>query len=173
MSVLALANVKAYLNITASASDAELQVFIDSAETGIAGKCGPLTSVSMTSRRRGGRSVILLPTRPVISVTSVIPVNGIAVDVTQLTVSPAGVVEYLAGGCFGQGWFDVTYQAGRAALPADLSMGIMEHVNHLWATQRRAVQRPGADASPVPGANYAFTWRVNELIAPYVQAGMA
>lgn len=174
MSTLTLTDAKAYLNITESSTDAELQVFIDAAESSIARQCGPLASTACTKRARGGKCALVVPVTPLLTVSSVVPVNGAALDVTKLNVDPAGVIEYLTGGTFGYPFYDVTYTAGRATVPADLLQGVKEHTAHLWKTQQGGTRRPGStDTAAIAGAASLFTWRVEALIAPYVQGGFA
>lgn len=175
MSVLLLQDVKNYLNITNTVSDAELQEFIDAAELSIANKCGPLVATSVTKRvRSGGKPALSLPTTPVISLTSVTPVGQTALDVSKLNADEGGAVEYLTGATFGALFYDVVWQAGYATTPLDLLQATKEHVRHLWESQQGGTRRPGSTTQPAPSAAaYAFTWRVNELIAPYLQAGIA
>jgi hypothetical protein len=175
MSTLLLADAKTYLNITTTTSDAELQSFIDAAEGALVKRCGPLSSVTITERVNGGGEVLLLSKFPAISLTSVTPVNGSAMDLTKLyLIADAAVVEYADGaGCFVSNRYDVTYQAGRTTVPPDLLQADKEIVRHLWDTQRGGSKRPGVGADDVEGAAYAFTYRVQELWEPYVLAGIA
>lgn len=178
MSVLTLAQAKTHLNIGTAAQDAELQTFIDAAEAAIAEKCGPLTSVAYTERVRGGGRALVLRNTPVVSLTSVTPVGGSALDLTLLDLdTSAGVVEWDSGATFTTGRYDVVYQAGRSSVPSDLLMGVKELVRHTWAaSQRGPTRRPGsADsdglANTLPGSTYLFVYRVQEYINPHVQVG--
>lgn len=174
MSTVQLADVKAYMNITSATNDAELQLFLDVAETSIVNKCGPLISTAKTHRSRGGKMVLTVPVTPVLTLTSVTPVNGTALDVTKLNADPTGVIEYLTGGTFAPVFHDVAYAAGRTAAPVDLVHAVKEHTRHLWESQQGSTRRPGSTSTPAqPAAAYAFTWKVNELIAPYLQGGFA
>lgn len=173
MSVLTLSDAKNHLNITVATYDAELQITINAAEASIVRKCGPLIATAVTYRARGGKTSLLLPTTPVISLTTVTPVNGTALDITKLYAAPSGAVEYLTGGSFATCFFDVVYSAGRTVTPDDLLQAVREHVRHLWDAQRGSARRPGTETmQPTPGAAYAFTWKVNELMAPHVQPGI-
>ena len=178
MSVLTLALAKTHLNITTSAQDTELQTFIDAAEAVVALRCGPLASTATTVRVDGCGGVLVLPVTPAVSLTSVTPVGGSAVTLSDLYLdTAAGVVSYNSGS-FASGLYDVVYQAGRTTVPADLLMGVKELVRHLWETQRGPTRRPGSSsfdstANTVPGAAYLLPNRVSELIAPHVQPGFA
>lgn len=162
------------MNITTTTNDAELQLFLNSAEQSIIDRCGPLVSTAKTYRARGGKAVLIVPTTPLLTLTSVTPVNGTALDVTKLNADPSGVIEYLTGGCFASAFHDVVYAAGRSAVPPDLAQGVKEHTRHLWEAQQGGTRRPGStNTPPVVGAAYAFTPKVSELIAPYIQDGLA
>ena len=173
MSVVTLAAAKAYQNITVSTYDAELQLFLDAAEASIVNKCGPLQSTAFTKRVRGGKAFLSLPTTPVLTLTSVTPVGGTALDVSKLNADPAGPIEYLAGGTFTAAFYDVVYTAGRTSLPADLAHAVKEHTRHLWESQQGGTRRPGTTPGPAPGSEYIFTVRVDELISTYMQSNFA
>jgi hypothetical protein len=169
MSVLSLAEAKTHLNITGTVSDAELQGFIDAAESVVAERCGPLEPTDVTDRivARNGRS-ILLSVAPVISVTSVTASDSSTVNPADLTVTEAGVVSYTDGLTpFGCTTYTVTYQAGRWTLPAALLMAVKEELRHLWKTQRGGSARPGAGADQQQAPGYLVPYMVAELIEPY------
>lgn len=179
MSVLTLADAKTHLNITVTTWDTELQVVIDAAEAAIARRVGPLEATPVTNRVRGGGVSLLLTTLPVVSLTSVTSVDGDALDVDDLYVSPGGVVEYAsATTCFPAATYSVAYFAGRATTPDDLLFAVKELVRHLWTPQRGNGSRPGAQPSTelsntLPGSAFVFPFRVEQLLTPYVQAGFA
>lgn len=178
MAVVTVTEVKAHLNITGAGYDTDLGVFIDRAEAAIAAKCGPLAAESKTERIDGHTSRLVLRSTPVISLTSVTPVDGTALTVGDLYVSPSGVVEYDDGGSFSAARYTVVYQAGRSSVPADLKYAILELVRHFWATQRGPSRRPGSTSSTetantIAGAAYMMPFRVLELIAPHIQPGFA
>lgn len=174
MSVLSLADAKTYLNISTTASDTELQGFIDAAEAAIGARCGPLAATSRTARIDGDGSLsLLLPSCPVASLSTVTPSEGAAVVLTDLHLNPdAGVVTRNDGSSFPARYYDVTYSAGRASVPLDLLLAVKELVRHLWETQRGAGVRPGSRPD-VPGASYMLPYRVLELIAAYELPGFA
>lgn len=182
MSAVTLDEVKAHLNLSTGTGpmDTELGAFLDRAEAAIVARCGPLVSESVTERVRGSRRALSVSTTPVLSVTSVTPVAGSALTVADLVVDgEAGVIEMLSGSSFGSSWYDVVFAAGHGAnaqaVPADLRLALLELVRHLWATQRGGgtarIGSPPSDSSAntVPGAAYLFPFRVEQLLAPYVQ----
>lgn len=174
MSVLTVAQAKAYLSITTDV-DAQLQTFIDAAEAAIATKCGPLAATTVTDQVTAASGALMLTTPPVISLTSVTPIGGgTALTLADLTLNqPSGVVSDVPSGTY-----TVVYSAGRSAVPPDLLMAVKELVRHLWNTQRGPTTRPGSITSEttsntLPGAAYMMPFRVAELIAPHMQAGFA
>jgi hypothetical protein len=183
MSALSLSEAKTHLNIEGTTDDGELQTIIDAAEGAIAGRCGPLASTAVTARVPGGTRSLVLPMAPVISLTSVTPVGSTALDVSTLYLNQAaGVVEFADGFL----WFiarryDVVFEAGRSAVPADLLLAVKEMVRHLWLTQRgSAPGSPGAlpntsefeVVAPETGRSYSFPWRVEQLLTPYLQVDL-
>lgn len=185
MSVVQLPDAKAYLNNVSTATDAELQTFIDAAEAAIVQRIGPLTPAAQTSRVRGWSTTLQLPVWPVALLTSVTPVGGTALNVADLIVDPDGLrtVEWLQYGYFGARWYDVVYTAGRtvtASVNPDIYKADLELIRHMWTTQRgKAVGGPAAatrlvpgDVGTVPGAGYTFPARVTELLQPYLPLGV-
>lgn len=178
MSVLTLAEAKAHLNLgTVATYDAELQDTIDEAEAAIAQRCGPLSSTAKTVRVRGYGDALALPTTPAVSLTSVTPVGGTALTLSNLYLDTAsGVVTYDRGGVFSFPNYTVVYQAGRSSTPDDLMRAVKELVKHLWATQRGASRAasPTSEAysNTLPGTAFAFPFRVEQLIAPHLQVGV-
>lgn len=178
MSVLLLTEAKEHLNIKGSAHDIELGDVIAAAEAAITARVGPLEPVSKTARIRGN-GCLVLPTAPAVSLTSVTPVGGTALLLGDLYLDPeSAVVTVTLGGAIPHGWYDVTYMAGREDCPADLMLALKELVRHLWGPQRGGAQRPGSQPSDamsntLPGAAYAFPFRVEQLIAPYESPGVS
>ena len=180
MSVLSLPEAKTHLNITGSQDDAELAQTIDEAQAAIEGRIGPLESVTKTYRvYTHGESSIALPSAPVVSVTSITPIGGTPLSLTDVYVNTvAGTITYGFGMRFWSWGYDIVYQAGRATVPDDLLRAVKEMTKHLWETQRGGTVRPtrgGGESSSntLPGAAYAFPYRVEQLIQPYMQSGFA
>lgn len=192
LAVLSLDDAKTALNITKSVEDEELRDFINRAVAAVTTWCGPLVPTTVTSRVRsysggfparaaydgaqGYSSSLVLPVTPVISLTSVTPLGGDPIDLTGVFVSAAGVVDASIAQLYTGRFYDVTYVAGRSALPADLYAAVIEVLRHLWATQRGGAARPGSQqqtaASTIPGQAYAFNYRAEQLMQPYIQIGV-
>jgi hypothetical protein len=95
----------------------------------------------------GGARRFRVKSAPVISLTSVISWDGaITWDVTQMRVSPSGLVRVMAGGPV-TGLVDVLYIAGLLQIPARYKRGALVVLQHAWETQRG----PGTAASGVIG----------------------
>ncbi|MFG2515966.1 head-tail connector protein [Streptomyces sp. NPDC048584] len=181
MALLTLAEAKAQLNLTGDGDDVELQDYIDSVTAVVEEYCGPIEPRAVTERHdaESGRSVIVLRTTPVLSLTSVTPVltGGVSHPVAGLDLDPdTGAVRRLDGGRF-RGLLLFTVQAGRAGVPPvppTVNLASRMLVQHLWRTQRPS--RSGGLAGggddytvgePIPGFGYAVPNRVLELLAPY------
>lgn len=173
MSTLTLAQAKSHLNITGNTHDSDLQDVIDAAEAAISERCGPLSPTTVTARIPAAGQ-LTLPVVPVISLTSVTPVDSSALTIGDLYLdADSGVVEHNSGSTFSARYYTVVYSAGRSEVPADLLLAVKELVRHLWETRRGSTRRPGSPASESPTANpgaaYLLPYRVAELIAPHTQ----
>lgn len=173
MAVLALADVKAYLNITDESYNGKLQDMLDAAMAAIGERVGPLTPTTRTVRARSTGRSLRLP-GPAISITSIADMYGSGVTVADLYLDATpGLVSYSDGSLLPAGHYTVTYVAGRDPLPADLRLAVLELVRHFWDTQRGPTRRPGSTASEttansVPGAAYMLPFRVAELLKPHM-----
>lgn len=138
MSLCSLAEVKLQLNITDTTFDTELQAYIDGVKAPIEQLVGPVEQRTVTERHWNGPALALRQ-RPVISVTSIVPLftDGTAVNVTDTTTDlKSGIVVYKDGSCFTGGPWDVTYQAGYTTVPANVNLAARITVQHVWETQR-------------------------------------
>jgi hypothetical protein len=159
VSVLALDDAKAHLNITSDTSDDELQTFIDAAESRLAAEVGALEPTSRTDRVVGG-SALVLPALPVVGLTSVTPADGDALDTDDLHIdAAAGVITSESGATFPARHYDVAYTVGMVEAQPHIIAAVKELVRHLWKTQRGQL-RPDAEAVDGP------TWqKALELVA--------
>ena len=179
MSVLTVPEAKKHLNIEVGTYDDEIQDVIDAAEAAIAQRCGPLEPTVVTTRALGNGGTIALPHYPVVSLTSITPEGSTALDISGVYAdSVNGVLSYSNGATFATSTHTVVYTAGRASCPPDLLMAVKELVKHLWQPQRGGSKRPGTGggdsySNTVPGAAYAFPFRVEQLIAPHEHLGFA
>lgn len=180
MSAVLLSEAKTHLQITSDRHDAELQDFIDAAETRLAHEVGPLAPVEVVERHTGPGPLILRQI-PVVEVSGVTE-QDIAVDAADLDADLNTGILYRTGSfsTYPRGTV-VTYTAGYETLPADLRQGVLELIRHLWDTQRGSgpggaranLLNPDGDPTTAAGlAAYTLPNRVKELIAPYVSRGL-
>jgi len=154
MALVTLDDVHKHLNIPDSDTthDVELQGFIDAAEAIIVYNVGPVEETTFTEVHSGGGPTIVLDNPPVISVTSVTEYVGpVAYALTQAELGvaagaysfslddpAAGIIcrRYTGGlaGNFAGGYrnVQVVYVAGRATVPADIHMAVLEDLRGLY-----------------------------------------
>jgi hypothetical protein len=175
---VSLAEVKAFLDITDTKNDSELEDMIARAEAIIAQRVGPLSPVPVTDEVHTGPGPILLKRFPVLSVSSATSSGATVADIDADL--DAGVV---------YGTFDcrrrsvkVSYIAGRAELPLDLVAAVLELVDHLWKSQRvPGTRTPGfqgyggdsGNTNAPAGSGYLLPYRVQSLIEPYIVPAVA
>lgn len=183
MPVVDVAQVREHLSIEGTNLDTKLQPYIDGAIAAIGNLCGPLEPTTITRRvRGGGQDDLSLPVTPAISITSLTPIGGTALDTNLMYLDgEAGVVSYLSGQPFRHHYagfrtygFDVVYVAGYDPCPADLVMAVLELVRDLWTPAKRGPGRPGTrgtnrTANTVPKTADEMPFEVQKLIAPYIQ----
>jgi hypothetical protein len=151
--------------------DAEkLRVFISAACQMITDRMGQVSPATVVHDAAARRAVVL-PRRPVISITTVQRLPGL--DPVPAADEPAGVTgwvldsrEGVLSGCCGR--VRVTYRAGRSPLPANFRLAALELVAHLWRTSQLNAGggRPGVgvDEVVVPGVSYALPYNVRQLL---------
>lgn len=175
MSTVLLADVKAFLDITSTTHDAEVQAMTDRAEAVLAQHVGPLAATSVVDEVHTGPGPLALRQQPVVSVTSA---TNSGVAVTDLDLDPTTGLLY---GSFTSAprKVKVTYVAGRSTLPLDLEQAVLELVKHLWQSQRgnapSAMMLQSPDERTLQGvSSYLLPYRVQTLIEPHLLApGMA
>jgi uncharacterized phiE125 gp8 family phage protein len=174
MTVLTLDEIKEHLNITDSTYDDELTGFIEAAEAIIAERVGPLEETTFTSTVDSSDGRLILPAKPVISITSITLISpargsalGFSYGATDLHLNrQSGEVTTSTGYGLVAGRYEVVYEAGLTVLPASLRLAVKEMVRHLWKSQRGGSQRPGStDQAAAPG--YLIPYHVQGLLQPH------
>lgn len=176
MAVISLQEAKTHLNITGTEVDDEVTAFINAATTAIVSRVGPIESTSAnTVRRHGGVRALTVKTgHHLLSVQSVTPVGGTAITASLLFIdTDGGVIEYADGSAFTERAYDIVYTAGWNPVPTDLKQAVLEMTRHLWKTQRGTNRRPGSHEDATPGEAHTLSWRVKELITPYMRVPVA
>lgn len=175
---------KEHLGVTGNAQDGELLSTLRAATKAAEakGRVGPIIQRSFTSRVEGRGGRLILPKRPVASVTTVTGARGAgSYAADELDVdSRAGLVGFASGGNLPRGEYDVTYVAGWFVTVADVDDDVVTAVciigKHLWETQRGRMARPGVlghtgslqDSDKVP-AGFALPHRAAQLLTDYRQ----
>lgn len=162
--LVALSEVKEHLNLslTESSNDAELQGFIDAATAYIQNATGPIIPRQYVEVHNGGGPTVVLFNPPVVSVDSVVEYIGpTGYTLTQaelgtdagtyafsLDSAEAGIISrrFNGGmvGCFAGGLrnVQVTYTAGRASVPADVRMAVLQDIAGLWGPSQTGPASP-------------------------------
>jgi hypothetical protein len=181
--IISLADTKAHLNIPASTTthDDELRGWIESVTAGIEHLAGACVRRAVVEDHDDlpmyGARVIALRKTPAISLTSAEAVLDGGTDYTVADLDLAGssgIVRRLDGGRL-YGPLRVTYVAGRAVIPANLTHAGKLILQHLWRTQYGASRAGSAIGGgedylvtePVPGFGYAIPNRALQLLEPH------
>jgi hypothetical protein len=165
MSTVTPAEAREYLNISSGASDVKIQNFLDRAEAAIETQGIPLAVTARTEWVKGYGRTLWLSYSPVVSLTSVTSLEGVSITVGLLTVLDGGRVEYIRPGYFTSRLYSVVYQAGRATLPYDLKMAVLETTGSLMQSQRGTGAMP---SEAQPGFTpVMFPPQVEQILAPY------
>lgn len=180
MSILSLADAKAMLNITSTASDEELRETILEAVDIAERKTGrKFRRTTHTDSYDGGRGAhLVLRHQPVVSVTSVTE-SGTALAAGTDYVADLTDGILVRGQSTATGWWaggnqnvTVVYVSGETSLTARRL--VKELTRHLWRTQRGASPMAmGGEDTFVAGANNIYTYRVLELIETLRLPGFA
>jgi len=156
----------AYLRMSPSSTnvdEAVLQGLIDTAESLVAQRVGPLASGAQSSIVFGGPAFVLPTTTT--AITSATDLDGNAVT-SDFKVGVGGVV---TNSSCALGTWTLVYTAGYSTLPAPIRTAVLELVSHLWRPQRGTAARPADDGPP----GYLIPNRVRELLDPYALPGFA
>jgi hypothetical protein len=178
LNFISLAEAKKHLNkdLAKTTDDAELLEFVTAACSKIVDLIGPVAPVTVveTVPCRAPLQVIVLEQHPVISVTSV-TADGTTVPEADFGTGVSGWVLDPGPGLLGHsqrwpwGQVQVTYRAGRTALPGNIRLAALELTGHLWKQSQlnNGGGRPqitGDDPVMMPGLAYALPLRVRELL---------
>lgn len=165
---ISLADAKGHLRLSYSTDDEQLRWFVDTGCQMITDRMGavsPTTVVADLSVRRG---TIVLPTRPVISIISVVRLpGGVAVPPADAlagtdgwTLTSSEGVLTITGWC---GDVRVTSRVGRTPLPSNFRLAGLELIAHLW----RGSQHNQAGGRPALGDGDAIAASIRPFAMPY------
>lgn len=170
----------AHLNMTneqAGSNGPELDLVLEAATDVVENHVGPIVQRTVTEYVHAAGGALLLPSWPVVSVTSIADVDEVAVDITDLYETGGRLSVY--GSPFPLGRYLVTYEAGWATPPAALKLAVLIVAAHLWMTQRPAggmvPGRFGAEQFDTVGVprGFAVPARALQLMEPFMQPGVA
>jgi hypothetical protein len=175
--LFSLAAAKAKLDIpaTSTGSDEELREFIEATTAAVEFFVGPVARRTVQQVVRGDRDAWVLHTTPVLAVTAITPLQTWqqAIDVSGLDVDThTGILRRTDGLWFYSGDYRVTYTAGRAIVPPNVSLAAKLILQHLWRTNYGASRGltgiGGGDdflaTEQVPGFGYAIPNRALQLL---------
>lgn len=172
---LAAAKGKLDIPLTSTRDDEELIETIEATTAAVEYFVGAVARRSVTQVVSGGGAAALLHTTPVLDVTGlagVLPTQvAVPLDVLD-TDGDTGVLRRTDGQGFPPGEYRVTYTAGRAAVPANISLAAKLIMQHLWRTNygasRGLAAIGGGDdyavTEPIPGLGYAIPNRALQLL---------
>lgn len=166
MSVILLDEAMAYLRMSATTTNVDptvLQGLIDTAESMVSQRVGPLVSASQSTITFGGPSFVLPTTTT--AVTSATDLDGNAVTI-GFRIGVGGVV---TNSSCSLGTWTLVYTAGWVEMPAPIRTAVLELVRHLWRPQLGAMARATEDNAP----GYLIPNRVRELLDPFTLPGFA
>jgi hypothetical protein len=166
VSVILQDEVMAYLRTSATTTNVDptvLQGLIDTAESMVSQRVGPLVSASQSTITFGGPSFVLPTTTT--AVTSATDLDGNAVTI-GFRIGVGGVV---TNSSCSLGTWTLVYTAGWVEMPAPIRTAVLELVRHLWRPQLGAMARATEDNAP----GYLIPNRVRELLDPFTLPGFA
>lgn len=173
MAILTLDEAKTALDITTTKYDTELPDYIAAAQEAVDFLCGPTEPVTITETRYGSGE-IAVSTCPILTVESITGQAWGPSNLTQLWINnAAGTIRARTLAYPIQNdYYEITYTAGRATVPASIKQGVRIILAHQWATRRGInVRNPGQggdDSSMVPGLGYAIPNRALQILDRYM-----
>lgn len=166
--LVSLGQVTSYLGTGVTAADEPRLRDVIMAATELVERHRPIRRQTRTVTLSGGRGALLLPWKPIISLT----VTEDGTPVTDFIVSDASVLYRGADGsgvwAAGVGNITVTAVVGYAEPPRLAVEACLEQVRHMWEARRGGANRGGrfggAEDGYVPGAAHFVTYRVAEML---------
>lgn len=185
MATLTLAEAKSALNLTTSAHDVELSIYLDAVDDVISSLIGPVAPTAYSEMVQPAwhaftpavQTEMLEPTwyaftvayTPLVSLTSITgawsgesyATDGLVVqNESGVVTRPASLAQWP--------WEPVivAYTAGWASVPAAAKLAGLVIIQYWWETQR-ASGPLSPDPAPTPGLGFAIPPRALELLAPF------
>lgn len=171
--IVSLAEAKEHLNITTTASDEELRLFIDAASEWVEHHVGVVVRRTVTEIQSPTRDGFVQLNNPAIALTTLTSVYGGSTSYVAATVtadSPELAVGklWLGTSSYTSAYpLAVTYVAGRAVVPALLRTAALNYLKWDWLSQRGAAPTPldvAEEFASVPGT---VPYKIAQKLAPY------
>lgn len=158
MSILTLDLLKDHLQITGNDDDAALQSYVDGINAAIEDyKHEVIAQRTITERITVTGCPFRLWQVPVISLTSLTPVGGDAVDITGVDVDPESGLVY---GSVTPGRYVAVYEAGYSVIPQRYVQGALVIAQHVWETQRGTAGVPTGVIGPEEYRSRTVTYTI-------------
>ncbi|HEX4816700.1 MAG TPA: hypothetical protein VFV66_28495 [Nonomuraea sp.] len=171
---ISLADTKTHLHKLTDEDDEALRWFIGAGCQVIEDRMGHVTPQTVVSDVPARRGVIVLPERPVISVTSVVRLPGgeVIPQADALAGTDGWTLKNAEGVLLVPAWCGavrVTYRVGRSPLPQNFRLAGLDLIQHLWqgSQHNNSGGRPAlgpSDAITTGLKPYALPYRVSELL---------
>lgn len=163
--IISLDEARAQLNVTGSTGDAELEEYLQVTTDIVENIIGPVSNLDVVEEIHPAGRSILLNKLPVVSITSITPVDlntGIVYSAVDYVLNKkAGIITRPYGAYFGSP-VTVAYVAGRSnQTPEAAIMAAKIIIQHLYRSQQLRPSGP-----PVPGLN------TNEPMVPMLGFGV-
>jgi hypothetical protein len=165
---VSLADAKHHLRMTFDDEDEALRGFVAAACQVITDRMGAVSPEPVVADRPVRRGMVVLPRRPVISVTSVVLLpGGGAVEAADAVAGTDGWTLLSSEGLLsvsgGATAVRVTYRAGRSPLPQNFRLAALDLVKHLW----QGSQHNGGGGRPMLSDSDAIAASVKPFALPY------
>lgn len=156
-----------------TAEDGKLQMVLSSASEWVEWRIGgPLAVTAITERVQSNGWAIVPAKQPLVSVTSITPDFGTAIDASRYVANTdLGVIQFYWGEP--TGWYTLAYTAGLASITPRVKNAGMELARHLWLTQNGSSGRGRSDDDIPTPMGFAVPRRVEEMLAPTPMIGFA
>jgi hypothetical protein len=171
---ISVEDAKARLNV--SATDDEIQDMIDSSVQEQEQRVGPVAPRAVTGLVVYPSSGVLLLPATVVSLTSLTPAGGTALDLGSLDLSKlsSGIVRPGTLSAFWASSYTAVFVAGRNPVPQDLVEAALLRVQASYETQRGPAGLPlAAEQESGFGSSYPLLLRARDKEAPYVLPAVA
>ncbi len=172
--VVSLEKFKSHLRITATTDDTEIREVLEAVTDAVEPVVGPVAPRTFTEFVDVNGRLVAPMRGPIVSVTSLTPDLGSAVDSSRYTVdTDLGVIRLRF---WTRGQYTLVYRAGHNPWPAALRNAGKIICQHEWRVRNANGGRPAPDEDAMmllPGSGFLVPHRAYELMKPYILPGLA